>query len=272
MKRNVNYNRQLNLEDRQPDLPSEPIRKKRKTWKKLIRPTIVVLAICLLAYAVIASALFKIQTIQIDGAQTLSEDSIRQQTLDIITSSALTQNIIFAPTNKISDELKKQNYQIAEAEVTRSGLNSITVKITEQKPSILWLSGNTLSIIGANGHAYDGDITPIMKDKLVTVVDTTNLPVKKGEKVVTQEFVDFVNAIKEQLPNKGIEVNQYQIGDTTTELRAVTEGGYYIRFDITRPVEEQLQDLSAVLGQMKKQGKKAAEYIDLRINGKVFYK
>lgn len=269
MRRNVKLNRQLNISTDQSG-PKE--KKKSWPWKKLVRPAIVVLALALLAYAIIASSLFKIHTIQVDGAFTLSNESIRQQAKDVITSSPLTQNIIFVPTGKISDELKKQNYQIAQAEVTRSGLNSITIKITEQKPSILWSSGNTLSVIGANGHAYDGEITTIMKEKLVTVVDTTNLPVKKGEKVVSQEFVDFINKLNEQLPNMGVAVKQYQIGDTTTELQAITVAGYHIRFDTTRPVEEQLQDLSAVLAQMKKQGKKAVEYIDLRINGKVFYK
>jgi cell division septal protein FtsQ len=271
VKRNVRYNRQLNIPTDQPSVGSQK-KKAKLPLKKIIRPAIIVLAIALLAYAIIASSLLRIQTIKVEGARTLSADSVRQQTQDVLTSSPLTQNILFVPTGKISDELKKQNYQIAEADVSRSGFNSITVKITEQKPSILWLSGNTLSIIGANGHAYDGEITDVMKQRLVTVVDTTNLPVKKGEKVVTQEFVDFVNTMHTGLPGKGITVKQYQIGDSTTELRATTEAGYYILFDTTRPAEEQLQDLSAVLAQMKKQNKKATEYIDLRINGKVFYK
>ncbi len=90
--------------------------------------------------------------------------------------------------------------------------------------------------------------------------------------MVAQEFVDFVNALHEQLPNKNITASQYQISDTTTELIVKTEQGYYIRFDTTRPIEKQMQDLSAVLAQIKKTGKKPGEYIDLRINGKVFYK
>lgn len=269
MKRNVRIERNLNIPTRQPDAKTKP---PRSIWKQLIRPIVIVLALALMVYAVIASSLFRISKIEVEGAVTVSSESVQTQVQNVITSSPLTQNIIFVPTGKIADELKKQNYQIAEADVRRSGLNSIIVKVTEQKPSILWSSGNTLSIIGANGHAYDGEITDLMKQKLVTVVDTTNLPVKKGEKVVAQEFVDFVNALHEQLLNKGVTVSQYQIGDTTTELIVKTGQGYYVRFDTTRPVEQQLQDLSAVQAQMKKSGKKANEYIDLRINGKVFYK
>lgn len=269
MKRNVRIERNLNIPTRQPDVKTKP---PRSIWKQLIRPAVIIFALALMVYAVVASSLFRINKIQVEGAVTVSSDSVQNQAHNVITSSPLTQNIIFVSTGKIADELKKQNYQIAEADVRRSGLNSIIIKITEQKPSILWSSGNTLSIIGANGHAYDGEITDLMKQKLVTVVDTTNLPVKKGEKVVSQEFVDFVNALHEQLPNKGIAVTQYQIGDTTTELVVKTQQGYFIRFDTTRSVEQQLQDLSAVLGQMKKTGKKPTEYIDLRINGKVFYK
>lgn len=270
MKRNVRYDKQLNIPSEQPSEEKKKV--KRSPFKLIIRPLIIVLALLLLAYAIIASSLLKVSNVDVEGVSTLSSDSVRQQTEDVLTSSLLSQNILFVPTDKISEELKKQNYQIADAKVSRNGLNSISVVLTEQKPSILWLSGNTLSIIGQNGHAYDGEITTTMKDKLVMVVDTTNLPVRKGEKVVTQEFVDYVNTMNEQLPRKDIKVKQYQIGDTTTELRVVTDTGYYIRFDTTRPTEEQMQDLSAVLNQMKKQGKKPVEYIDLRINGKVFYK
>ncbi len=269
MKRNVRIDRKLNISSRQPDAK---VKQPRSVWKQLIRPIVIFLALALLVYAVVASSLFRIAKVEVEGAVTVSSEDVHMQVQNVITSSPLTQNIIFVPTGKISEELKKQNYQIAEAEVKRTGLNSISVKLTEQKPSILWSSGNTLSVIGANGHAYDGEITQLMKDKLVTVVDSTNLPVKKGEKVVTQEFVDFVNAVHEQLPNKGIAVAQYQIGDSTTEILVKTEQGYYIRFDTTRSVEQQLQDLSAVLTQLKKTGKKPSEYIDLRINGKVFYK
>ncbi len=154
--RNVRIERNLNIPTRQPDTKAK---KPRSIWKLIIRPLVIVLAVGLLIYAIIASSLFRISKITVDGAITVSSQSVQTQAENVITSSPLTQNIIFVPTGRIAEELKKQNYQIAEADVTRSGLNSITIKITEQKPSILWSSGNTLSIIGANGHAYDGDIT-----------------------------------------------------------------------------------------------------------------
>jgi cell division septal protein FtsQ len=252
--------------------PAEKSNKTQFKAKRLIRPIIVVLFLAIVSYMVLASNIFKINKIEIEGNQTIDSEEVRSQVGSIITGSSISQNIIFVPSSNIEKQLKKDNYQIADVKVTRIPFNTIKVTITEQKPSILWKSGNNLSIITENGRGFIGEPNDELKKNLPTVEDLSNLPVKEGDKVVSQEFVKFVNDIYVFLPQNGINISTTQIEETTTEIIVITKEGYRIRFDTTRPFDEQLTDLKSVLDSLKQQGKKPTQYVDLRINGKVFYK
>jgi len=254
---------------------STPVSKDKKSRfkpKKLIRPIIIIVLVMIVLYAVLASSLFKISKIEVAGNQTIDSEDIKSQVGAIITGSSFSQNIIFAPSSDVEKQLKKDNYQIADVKISKIPFNTIKVTVTEQKPSILWKSGNNLSIITENGRGFIGEPNDELKSNLPTVEDLSNLPVKEGDKVVSQEFVKFVNDMHSTLFQNGVGIAGAQIEETTTEITVVTKDGYRIRFDTTRPFSEQLSDLNAVLDSLKQQGRKPTQYIDLRINGKVFYK
>lgn len=246
--------------------------KPTSSYKKIFKTVLYSTIFLLLVYALTASPLLRVKKIQVTGLQTLTEANIHEQVQAIVDSSLMNQNMLLISTEQINKQLKANNYQVAKAEVTRIPFNTIKVTITEQKPSILWKSNGELSILTEDGRAYAGEPNDELKANLPTVLDAANLPAKAGEKVVSESFLKFVNTINTSLPTQGVKVIQYEVQETTTELFVVTQDGYKLRFDTSRPAQEQITDLVTVLDQLKKQGKKPAEYIDLRINGKVFYK
>lgn len=245
---------------------------KKISFKTIFKIVIYSLLVLALIYAVVASSLFKVKKIELEGNQTLNSDSLKSQIQSVVGSSILNQNILFVSESQINQLLKTNNYQISQAKIERKPFNTIKVTITEQKPSVIWRSGNKVSIFTEDGRAYTGEPNQTLLSSLPTVEDTTNLPVRSGEKTVSEQFVKFVGDIYTQLPQKGVEIQVMQIEETTTELIVVTKQGYKIKFDTTRPVSEQVTDLIAVLDLIKKQNKKITQYIDLRINSKAFYK
>lgn len=270
-KRNVKHrssNKQF-----QPDREKIVASKKRNlSIKKIFKIVIYCSVFLAIIYAVVASPLLKIKKVEITGLQTLNKDDINSQVEKILASSYLNQNIIFVSAGQINSQLKADNYQIAKAEIVRIPFNTLRIVVKEQKPSILWQSNGTLSIFTEDGRAYSGEPSEDLKSSLPTVVDTANLEVVAGEQVVSVGFLDFVNKLYKALPERNIKATKFEIKDTTTELFVTTQDGYVIRLDSTRPVGEQMTDLVTVLDLLKQQGKKPLEYIDLRINGKAFYK
>lgn len=266
--------RRRNINSYQP-IEKEKITKKKKSKKspkRIIKPIIYGFVILLLIYAVIASNLLKIKDIEIVGNQTLNSEGIKTQVQAVVGSSILNQNILFVSSSQISKQLKSNYYQISNVKLERIPLNTIKITITEQQPSIIWKTGNNTAVFTQDGRAYSGEPNQQLLKSLPIVEDTTNLPVHVGEKVVSEQFIGFVVEVSKQLPRRGVDVANMQIEETTTELVVITKQGYKIRFDTTRALEQQITDLIAVLDLVKKQNKKITQYIDLRINSKVFYK
>ena len=62
------------------------------------------------------------------------------------------------------------------------------------------------------------------------------------------------------------------VSDTTVELRVQTTSGYEIRFNSLASPESQIRSLSSTLDLLAAENKKPSEYIDLRVDGRAFYK
>ncbi len=63
----------------------------------------------------------------------------------------------------------------------------------------------------------------------------------------------------------GIKVTGFRIPESTFEVQAVTDQGYYALFDTTRSVSFQVDALKRAVGQAK-----PAQYADLRVPGRVY--
>jgi cell division septal protein FtsQ len=145
------------------------------------------------------------------------------------------------------------------------------LEMTERQPLLAWKSGVQVFALDVEGVAvsYQSDVGL----KLPVVEDSTNLPVKIGDRVVPARFVSFATGVIATMPKKtGLQITGLRIPDTTSELYVVTSRKFFIKFDTTREVDEQVGDLKAVLDTLSKQNKTPAEYIDLRIAGKAYYK
>jgi len=245
---------------------------KNVEYKKIFKISIYSIIFLALIYAIVLSPLLRIKKIEISGLQTLNQDDINYQLEKIIAGSYFNNNILFISGGQIDSQLRADNYQIAKAEIIRVPFNTLKVVVQEQKPSILWQSNGSLSIFKEDGRAYAGEPSDELKSTLPIVEDSTNLEVVAGSQIVSRSFLEFVTMIYRQLPEKGIKATSFEIKETTTELFVSTQAGYVIRFDTTRPSSEQLTDLVAVLDLLQQRGSTPKEYIDLRVNGRAFYK
>jgi hypothetical protein len=90
--------------------------------------------------------------------------------------------------------------------------------------------------------------------------------------VTTSRFVAFVGELVPALAANGIGATSLDVKETTLDLSVTTNKGYRLIFDTGRTVAEEMADLKAVLGLLATQKKTPAEYIDLRVSGKAYYK
>lgn len=233
---------------------------------RLWRPLLVIGLVIGAVYIVLFSPLFRVRSIAVRGNQQLTADELKKQTEAILSASFLGNNSLFVNPDEIGKRLKANNYQLESVRVERRLLGGIQVRVSEQQATLQWRSGSSVFVLSGNGKAY-AQLDNLDKG-LPVVEDSTNLPVKIGQKVVPSSFVAFVRKIDPQLPLLGLQSVDKSVAETTTELYVKTNKGYVIKLDTTRSLESQIGDLRAVLAKKVN----PSEYVDLRIAGRVFYK
>jgi cell division septal protein FtsQ len=188
-------------------------------------------------------------------------------------------NFILFPSGKIKSELENTFRKISEVKIEKIFPDSVVVEIVERKALLMWCSAGPCYIVDENGYAYTGadfESDEIKQNNLLSVIDNSGKPVAIGEKVLDDDYIEFVISLKDKLENDtGINVNneygtQSKIAE---EVRVKTEEGWEIFFSTTLPMEGSIQTLKTFLEkEMADKDKSKLEYVDLRAENKVYYK
>ena len=214
---------------------------------------------------------FAINKISVHGQKSLSSGEVVSYVRQIQATNFWWGNLSTVDTAAMAAQLTAKHYQFKTVAITRQWPHGLDIMIDERTPSLLWRSGEATYLLDLDGTVMS-PINP-SSSKLPTVTDSTNLPVKAGQRVVSTRFVSFCVGLVEHLSQTtGISVTGLAVADTTTEITASTNKGYVVKFDTTRSVEDSLAELQRVLVQLATLKKSPAEYIDLRIENKAYYK
>jgi len=132
---------------------------------------------------------------------------------------------------------------------------------------IVWKSQNHSYLVNNNGivfKEFDGTTD------LPIVQDSKNLPIELKTQVVSANFINFIREIYNKFSDAlGFKIVYFEINETIFQVDAMTDQGWYVKFDTTRSVDDQLVALKQLLSAHKDE---IHEYADVRVEGKVFYK
>jgi hypothetical protein len=249
------------------------VKKPVKTnWFKLVKKyAIYLMLILVLVYIVFISSIFKISRVDVQGPNSILSQDLETETNKYIKSLLTGNNWIFLNPSDLKKQLQKTFTGQESIIVNKKFPNKLEVKTDEQKSAIIWKTGSRRYIISINGRTMD-EAKDQNSSALPTVVDGSNIPVNNGDKVASRDFVDFVVKLDGYFKANKIAIEQYSIAETTSELNVKTAGGYTIKFNTSDPTDSQIRALGAALELLKSQNKKPAEYLDLRVTGRAFYK
>jgi len=237
------------------NLPFEqPEKRPTRAWK----PVLILVLIGGLYYFIFQSPFFRIKNIIID------------QTLPPAVSEYMAkykgENIFTLRSSEIRDELLAKYPELTNINVIRGIPDSIKVTCDERTPKLVWMSSGLMYLLDESGVAYKEIQDP---GGLIEVKDNNNLPVKENQPVVSENFINFVNDLKPKLRGKGFEIVHFEVNETTFQVDAVMVSNLILKFDITRSADSQVSDLTKF---WENHSGEARNYVDLRVEGKVFYK
>lgn len=217
------------------------------------------------AYLMLFSPVFWVKQVKVEGVRTLSAEELRSRVSDETRQRfgpIETRSIFLADERAIADTLAKDIPEISDVEVTRRFPGTLVLSVTERRSTLLWQSGGSGYLVDQRGVAYE---RAEPRDDLLTVEDSTDLPVKVGEQVVGGGFITTLEEIRQFMRERGFAVTGFEIPETTFEVRAMTGQGWYALFDTTRAIEPQADALRLAVPR-----ERPTQYADLRVPGRVY--
>lgn len=235
---------------------------KNLNWFKLF---LIFLFIGGAVYLLFFSDFFKIRNIEAEGYS--HPEAVKGIAAEMVQKNIFSSNIFLFNLRELENTLSGDS-RIEEVTVKRIFPNKIIIIIKESQASLIWESAGEKFLIDGRGVV----MTEATDENYPTVYDASNINVSPGERVASPTFIKFIKEITEGFgPATGVNISKITILDILTDVHILSSDGFVVYFDSSKTAEGQLKNLTRVLGEAKKAGTKL-EYIDMRLDNKIFYK
>lgn len=188
----------------------------------------------------------------------------------LLAGSMLNRSKLTLDTHGVADELKKLHPEIRYASVAAPIFgNSPTVSLTLMRPVATLHSAGQVYGLDATGHTLAARASAA---DLPVVVDEANVIPIPGEQFLPVSTVNSIKTIVEQASAAGLEIDTIALPKANPyEVLAHVKGKRYkVHYNLESDV---LQQSGAMIATIKHLGTaEPKEYIDVRVQGKVYYK
>jgi cell division septal protein FtsQ len=256
---------------RQPSIYSrtETVKETRNfSWTK---PLLLAILFFGVFYFIFLSGMFSIKSLEIGETKYTNREDI-SKIVEHFRSQLpfnLNNNILIFSSSKLESEIGKTE-GIKSVKVTKDFPSSVRIEIIEKVPVLVWETLQKKYLIDEKGF-----VVKEYEDRfsfLPTVVDTKNVPVNVGSEILTPQFSAFINEMTKDFNTySNATITKIEIPETTTEVKVTTDKKWYVLFDTTGTAKNQLINLTRVLQEAEAK-KKKLEYVDLRVDNRIFYK
>jgi hypothetical protein len=252
---------------RQPSLYSRTDETKEKKSFKWFYPLLFCLLVAAALYFIFYSPYFKTKEVIFSDTRYVSSeelDGVVEESRGIVNNNTITFGFLNFE-KRLGEVTGVKNFKIM-----RRFPNDIYIEIEEKSPIFVWQILDKKYLIDESGYAWAN-----YEDKyasLPTVIDTKNVPVQMGSRIVPSGFVGFVQDLSSNFEGTtSTKITRLEVLDIVSDLKVTSAAGWYVYFDTTRTAKNQLTSLVRILEEVRAK-KRGLEYVDLRIDNRIFYK
>jgi len=208
--------------------------------------------------------LLREQKVYQDAANTILNDSIFNKTKLTIS------------TDKFEDQMKEEFPELGVVSMTIPIMGrSPLVELVSDNPKLLITSQEGVFVLNQNGKAIARlkDVPGVSSLNLPTINDDTNIPIKVGKGVLSTKDVTFITSLIYQLNAKGITVSSIKLPKEAAEIRVEVVGQkYFVKFSLMSDPRIAAGQFIAIYNKLRSEQGVVKEYIDARVEEKIFYK
>ncbi len=175
---------------------------------------------------------------------------------------------------KVINALQKQFPEIASAEVELPFFSEkATIRLNISPPTLKLASGGQTYIIDSRGVvAAKASDLPKVKD-LTAIEDQSGFSAIVGQQVLSSSAVSFINVIAAECRYAKVQILSLTLPSLPQELDLRTKDRpYFVKFYLGGDPLIQAGQFIASRNQFTHTGNQPAQYLDVRVSGKIFYK
>lgn len=195
---------------------------------------------------------------------------------EAIKKSFINKNKVTINTNSIEEELMKK-YPEVDAAILRLPIfgRKPTLTVSLRKPVLILVNQSRSVALDSKGVSLSEvrDLSTNTKQGLPVIVDESNMEIELGKQILTSETINFIINVKAQIEAKNNKIMKIILSNNFNEIDIQLEGiNYYIKLDSSGDPRLQVGGFYALKTELDSKGIKPSEYIDTRVEEKVFYK
>lgn len=242
--------------------PKERVRRAKQLKRIGVIALIIVITIVLIAQ-------LRLNSIEVKGTSFKAE--VTAAASSALKNQLFGSNVLLLRSGGVAHDINQiAGDRVASVRVSKDLWHrQLVITATDRQPAIAWQSAGKLYVVDQTGRITK---EAAGRSNLPLVIDETNVSVAAQTQVVSPQFLQFVTDVQSKLqPALGASPKQYRVRTTTNDLLVDTSGGYYLVFDTTRPVGEQLDEAKRVIEAAKSKNQTIKNHIDVRLPYKAYY-
>ncbi len=202
--------------------------------------------------------------------------SIVKSSSEFLSKSIFNQTkVTFSPNNL--DKFLSGKYGFIQSINTQTAFfsNTLSIYITVSAPAIRYSIQNSTYLINLNGQIENINYyNPILKKlNLIPVIDQGNISIKQNEYIFSSQEVNEILIINNTLKADGYTVNKFVLNKNGSEIDAyLSKYNYYVKFNLMEgDINLQIGRFIAIEKYLINNNIVPKEYIDVRVDGRVYY-
>ncbi|PIU07766.1 MAG: hypothetical protein COT31_03715, partial [Candidatus Moranbacteria bacterium CG08_land_8_20_14_0_20_34_16] len=234
-----------------------------------------------LFYAIFFSEFLTINTIKINGNSTIAEEIIKEKTQKEISGEYFfgnrKNNLFLVSGKKIEGNISSAIRKIKTVHITKKFPHSLIVEIEERGIflAVCVLNKENCYLLDGTGEAFDV-FSPNSQTSFPILYSNFEEKIGLGESVLDRKYMEKIIILQKKLKENSAFESEYLLETPSfisQDVRVKTKEGWRIFFNFDTDLEKQFQKLKLILEkEIPLDKRKNLEYIDLRIENKVFYK
>src|SRR3989344_7874806 len=206
------------------------------------------------------------------------DPSVYQEAIETIwNKSILNRTKLTVSTSRIKQDINSQFGELANVQIELPLLGRRpTVILIPVKPALQLLSSNGSFYVDLGGRvmARTTDLTQNALKQLPLIRDETGVLAEPGKVVIPAAQASFLTNLHAQLLAQNIDVESITLPPRAANEADIRIVGlpYTVKFSIGSDPRQAVGTYQATKAKLDKEGVTPAEYIDLRVEEKVFYK